>query len=196
MALPWVTVLSVVAGAAPAKQPAWSPGSAYVAKGVCPGECCTYREWSARLPADVVSEVGGKTVVARLKKDERFGAQTGEVHSTAARATVTREKAMENPVKGSPKKTVKPGAAVWLLSPRGEGYFDVWIDGFLYLEQVLFVDPQFCTQHPDDRACWATVDAGHTPGKHRWWVKVKTKAGVVGWVDNTDDVLTGYDACG
>lgn len=56
------------------------PPSVYIAKGVRPFECCTYREWSVLKEVDLVDKPMGTKVVARFSPGEKVQGLTGEVH--------------------------------------------------------------------------------------------------------------------
>src|SRR5262245_55806871 len=68
--------------------PAWAqataparPAEPYIDRGVCPFECCTYREWHAVNTIGVhASPRPGAVIVARLSPTAPFDALTGEVH--------------------------------------------------------------------------------------------------------------------
>jgi hypothetical protein len=166
-------------------------GAVYVDRGVCPGECCTYREWSALRPTSVVAAPGSTEVKATIARGEKVAALTGEVHTTPIPARVLQEKTL-----GKGKK-VAVGDTVWVLTALGEGMAKIWVNGKVVEGEALFVYEEDCHRAApaDVELCWAVSDA--TPGKRDpWWVKVRTAGGVEGWVDNTEDPLTGFDACG
>ncbi|MEW5740911.1 MAG: hypothetical protein AB1938_18470 [Myxococcota bacterium] len=121
------------------------------------------------------------------------------MHVVPLRACVAREYALESPPSSSEKApTLKPGTVFWVLAPIGEGYATVWLEDKLYVGEILCLDPT--SKH--EASCWAHIDDGDPPRaferwrNHRWWVHVRTGKGLSGWVDNTEGVLTGFDACG
>ena len=121
--------------------------------------------------------------------DAKVDVVTGEVHATPIPGKVLVEHTTEG-------VTVHPGDVVWVLTFTGEGYAKVWENGKIVSDYALFVSAEECRTEPakDPETCWAAADPREfTPDP--WWVKVKVP-GLEGWVDNTHDVLTGFDACG
>ena len=147
--------------AAQMSAPSKEPPRIYVDKGACPFECCTYREWVALKNADLVETPNGKKVVGSIKKGEKVLALTGEVRSRPVKA-VTHD--------GYPEVGVKAGEIVYVIDYVGEGYWKIWHDG--KIDQI------------------QDLPGGVSP-KTRWWVKLKTATGVVGWIEerrNFDNV--------
>ncbi len=179
-------------GKAPAP---WKPGTPFIDRGACPGECCTYREWTSLQPFDLVAAPGSTKVVGRVAAKEKVTAETGEVHVTGAKATVVRERELESRPKGKQAKSkVKPGDVVWVLTPVGEGYSVVWIDGLFYLEETWFIDASSCSGPAARPECWAKLDAPEKRPAYAWWVRLRTAKGVTGWTRH-EGQLTGSDAC-
>ena len=68
------------------------------------------------------------------------------------------------------------------------------MNGRVFDCEIGFAYDEACTADaPATGQCWAW--AAHRPGAQTWWVKVKTDQGVVGWVDDSKGVLTGFDGC-
>lgn len=181
--------------------PESTPGKVYVEKGTCPGECCTYREWTATADVEILADPGATRVVGHIRKGEKVTAETGEVHVVPLRSCAMRAHTLESSAAGaSSKTTLAPGDVFWVLSPVGEGYATIWFNGKLHTESAMFIFDETCAAKPGGEDCWAKVHAPPSAvddwRRHRWWVRIRTSQGVVGWVDNTTDVLTGFDACG
>ncbi len=140
-----------------------APPVPYVAKGACPFECCTYRDWTALQPITLYNRPDGKTVVGALRKGEVVKALTGEIHSIPVRATAEKD---------HPEAGIKAGEAFYVLHYVGEGVWSVWRNG---------------------RAAELETYAGPPP-KTTWWVKVRTRAGVVGWAVSNRN-FGNQDAC-
>jgi hypothetical protein len=72
----------------------------------------------------------------------------------------------------------------------------VWHDGGVFDAEILFAwdDEGECADGEPAAMCWADTEEG--PGEQTWWVKVTRGDGTTGWVDNTADVLKGFDGCG
>ncbi len=182
---PVVAPAPAVATPAPAEVASGDrPPAVVVQRGICPGECCTYREWTATAPVDVVDAPGGARVVARLATGEAVAALTGEVHATPRPARVRVARAV-----GEERVPVTVGQRIWTLAPVGEGIAFLWIDGRIVQDE----GPLSAEDCPD---CWVAFEPGVEWGQDPWWVQVRTAGGATGWVDNTRDVLTGFDACG
>ena len=183
------------AGQAKHKASGWQPGTLFIDKGRCPGECCTYREWTALEAFELVTAPGSKKVVGRVASQERVVALTGEVHVTGARATVVREYELESrPVGKKAKRRVKPGDVVWVLTTVGEGYAVLWIDGLFYQEEAWFIDPSNCSGANDRPECFAKLDDPAKPPRSTWWVRLRTAKGLTGWAKH-EGQLTDSDAC-
>ena len=87
--------------------------------------------------------------------------------------------------RGHGEPTAQLGAAgeiVWLLESVGEGYVRVWRDGMVF--------------DVDSPESWSDPVGAPVDDDFHWWVRVRTKPGVVGWFDNTHDLFMGFDGCG
>lgn len=128
-----------------------APPSPYIAKGVCPFECCQYRDWTALQAITLYDKPNGKAIGA-LKKGEIVKALTGEVHSKPLRVVTAHE---------HPEAKIKPGETIYILHYTGEGFWSVWHNG-----RVVEVE-NFSEEGPYP--------------KETWWVKLRTHAGIIGW---------------
>lgn len=167
-----------------------APPDPYVAEGACPGECCTYRRVVARVEATLHAAPKGREV-GTIAAGEEVDALTGEVHLHPTAATVKRAHTLESE---DGDEEVKPGDRIWLLDTMGEGWGHVWHDGGVFAAEVLFALVDDCDDGEPAEMCWAKVEG--EPTDQTWWVKVERADGTTGWVDNTDDALKGFDACG
>ncbi len=140
-----------------------APPTPYIAKGGCPFECCTYRDWTALKPIKLYDRPNGNTVVGALKKGEIVKALTGEIHSIPVRA-----KASED----HPEAGIKTDDVFYVLHYVGEGVWSVWHKG---------------------RVAQLEIYSGKVP-KTTWWVKVRTRAGIIGWAVS-DRNFGNQDAC-
>lgn len=159
-----------------------APPANYENWGVCPFECCTYREWTA--DDDVPVHQGrsdASPVVFHLRRDESFDAVTGVVVTERAAAVTIDAPVREGYAKGSdaPQLDLKKGNTVYLLSPVGEGNWLFWYRGKVYLSGDA-LSPAIAPQE-------ASV-------KMRWWKLVRNHAGVTGWTSS--DKFKNADACG
>lgn len=164
---------------------AWAqktPPLPYESWGVCPFECCTYREWTAR--ADIPVHQGRSEqspVLFHLRPDEKLDAVTGVVVTKRA-ATVIIDKAVRDGyVNGDehPRLSFRSGDRVYALAPLGEGTYLFWYQGKVYRSGL------------DLGAL--TLAAGKEL-RMTWWKQVKNKAGKIGWT--ASEHFSNADACG
>ncbi len=144
-----------------------NPPEVYVDPGACPFECCVYREWGVLQDVELVDSPGGLKVVGEALAGEKVQAITGEVH------TIPLEFTLPEDFELSDRYDLQPGDRVFLLTYIGEGYWKLWHEGKV-VSGVEIDDPP----RPESR----------------WWVRVRTAAGVTGWTlsgGNFDD----RDAC-
>jgi len=143
-----------------------APPNPYIDKGACPFECCTYREWAARQEITLVDSPNGKKRVARIHKGEKVRALTGEVHSIPMRVVAQMDDL---------DAKVKRGEVIYILHYVGEGAWQARHNGELVVIENF-------------------SDKGPFP-QSTWWVKVKTKSGIVGWTISHGN-FSNQDACG
>jgi len=165
--LPHVGLLLVLTTNLAFSQQRSVPPKVYVSKGACPFECCTYRNWTARLSLSLLDQPGGR-FIARIGDGEQVLAMTGEVHAKPLRFRVTRD--------GSYDDGVPTGSIVYLLHPVGEGFWLVWFQGKAVRINPGSVGPVF---------------------SYQWWAKVKTRSSQIGWVlmSAKDLAFNKVDAC-
>ena len=158
------------------------PPNPYESWGVCPFECCTYREWTADAEIPVHEKRSAQSrILYRLHAGERVDALTGVV--------VTRNPApihVDHAVKDGftdasdrPRLSFKPGDVVYMLAPLGEGFYLFWYQGKVY-------------RSGSELAALPGVE-----GKRMtltWWKQVRNKAGKTGWTRS--DRFQNTDACG
>lgn len=107
-----------------------------------------------------------RKIVGHVHKTEKVQALTGEVHSVPLRAVAKYDDA---------EVGVKAGDVIYILHYSGEGYWAAWHNGRV----VGLQDFSEKGPHP----------------KSTWWVKLKTKAGGVGWTTSHRN-FSNQDACG
>lgn len=175
--LPLALILSSVPVAAQEKPPI--PHEEW---GVCPFECCTYREWTAEAEIPVhQSRSENSPVIFRLRDGEKADALTGVVVTTRTGVVKLSKPAQFGYIKGSdqPQLSLPAGSTVYPLSFLGEGAYLFWYHGKVY----------------DSGAMMATefFQPGGSP-ETVWWKKVRNKAGKTGW--SSSDKFGNADACG
>lgn len=173
---------SLFTSVAPSAQAGNQPPPNYENWGVCPFECCTYREWTAsdNIPVYATRKAGA-ALAFRLHPDEKVTALTGVVITEKA-ARVRIDRAMQDGYidgKGEPQLALKPGDIVYLLAPLGEGAFLFWYQGKVYHSSV-------------ELGAIPTVAAERA--RMVWWKQIRNSAGKQGWTRS--DKFGNADACG
>jgi hypothetical protein len=164
---------------------AGEPPNIYIDKGACPFECCTYGQWTAREKVVLFDQINGKKLTREIIKDEQVTAITGEVHSRPIKAHVTHVD------KSDEEQGIHVGDIIYILHYLGEGAVKFWHAGEAKdgsMDLVYEIDN-------------SSESGGQPPV---WWVKIRTKDGLVAWVKNPDrkskgaDLLPfqGTDGCG
>jgi hypothetical protein len=167
------------------------PADNYVAKGVCPGECCRYGNWTVLEDTDLVSRPGSSRVVGRARKGSRAVGLTGEVHLTPEPVVVLA--APEPPMGVLTADELPKNSIAFILDYTGEGYSHVYTRGKVVEVLTHLSYAKYCYRLSEH--CW-----GETlfPSKERkepiWWVKVRLPNGIVGWTEKTNN-FGGQDAC-
>ena len=136
--------------------PAFAGPKIYIAKGACPFEYCTYRQWSVLAGTVLFNQPQGTQPVAKISKGQWVTAITGEVHLVPAPMKVVFEHGRFH-----------VGDQAYLLTNEGEGVMKVWLNGVISEEDVWFVgDPKWqdwgnaggrrsTCAHPR-KECWGT----------------------------------------
>ena len=158
------------------------PPAPYENWGVCPFECCTYREWTADDDVPVHAKRSDTSpVVFQLRQHERFDALTGVVVTEKPGVVRIDKPVQDGYIDGNdqPQLSLNPGDVVYLLAPLGEGSYLFWYQGKVYRSGI-------------DMAALPGVDG--IGAKMTWWKKVKNKAGKTGWTRS--DKFSHADACG
>ena len=158
------------------------PPTPYENWGVCPFECCTYRDWVADddIP---VHERRSETsaIIFRLRPQEHVKALTGVVVTEKPGVVRIDRPVQDGYVDGTdkPQLSLKRGDVVYMLSPLGEGAYLFWYQGKVYHSGI-------------DLAAMPGVDGG--AARMTWWKQVKNRAGKKGWT--TSNKFSNADACG
>jgi len=169
-------------GGCPAAKAQEQPPANYENWGVCPFECCEYRDWTASADIPVHESRSDKSpVVFKLHAQEKLHALTGVVVTEKAGIVRINKAVQDGYVKGSatPQLTFKAGDIVYMLTPLGEGSYLFWYRGKVYTSSI-------------ELAAMPGVD-----GKDAimtWWKQVENKAGKRGWT--TSNNFGNADACG
>lgn len=175
-------VTSLLIASSPHAQAQEKPPANMENWGVCPFECCTYREWTAEDEIPVHQGRNEKSAITfRLRRNEHVVALTGVVVTERAGAVRIDRPVQDGYLEGSdkPQLSLKPGDTIYLLSPLGEGAFLFWYHGKVYRSST-------------DLASMPGIGAAEA--RMVWWKQVKNKAGKKGWT--LSDKFSNADACG
>jgi hypothetical protein len=170
--------------------PATGPPEPYVDRGVCPFECCTYRDWTALAPITAYTEPrAGSPMAFRIARGEQVRALTGDVHFARVGMVVVRRPVVVHTETGD---SVSLGAAdtAYVLSPLGEGVYHIWVRGRV-VDAMFFWDDRNTYPRPKGE----TAVLVREPVKV-WWVKVRAAGGPEGWIRMDRARVEGADACG
>lgn len=143
--------------------------------GVCPGEYCGYREWTARKPAVVYDTWESKRQqIAGIVAGEKVVARTGLV--LTVRAGVIR---MDLDL---PERNLKAGDTILTYAYSGEGFSAAWVNGkYEPLYDISFA------RWPDGTGCGGAHCAATyiDLGEKIWWAQVELSSGKTGWINMT-----------
>ena len=159
-----------------------TPPNPYESWGVCPFECCTYRQWTSDAEIPVHKERSERSLVLfRLQRDERVDALTGVVVTENPAAIKIDRPVRDGFIDGDdqPRLAFKPGDVVYMLTPLGEGSYLFWYQGKVYHSGI-------------NLAAMPGVDGKGM--KLTWWKQVRNSSGETGWT--TSDHFRNVDACG
>lgn len=160
-----------------------TPPATVESPGVCPFECCTFREWTADKDVPVYATRDEQSrVVFHVRPDEAVDGLTGVVVTEHPAAIVIDHALRDGYVKGNgePQLSLRPGDTAYLLTPLGEGAYLFWYKGKVY------------EAHGHEMQSLGGVDGkGMTL---TWWQQVRNKAGQTGWA--RDGQFRNIDACG
>jgi hypothetical protein len=155
------------------------PKVPFIQHDICPFECCQYGRWIARTELAVYkSENSSELADFTIKPHEEFTAISGDVHIVKF-GVVTLEKSFNGFNKGD---------KVYVLSYRGEGIYDLWYGGKIFESNDLFWTNGIMKQAPEII----------------WWVLVKKKNGMQGWLMlrnisergfQIEEKIDGMDSC-
>lgn len=144
--------------------------------GACPGEGCTYGDWTARRPVVVYDTWKEKRHrVAKLSRGDKVVALNGVL--------ITFKPGIIRIKRDLPKYQLKRGDTILTYAYRGEGDSAVWFKGRYYYS----FDISF-TRWPDGSGCSdASCEGSYVDmGKKSCWAEVALKSGQMGWVVDVD----------
>ncbi|WP_061941962.1 hypothetical protein [Collimonas pratensis] len=159
-----------------------TPPPNYESWGVCPFECCTYREWTADGEIAVHQDRNEKSaVVFQLRSGQPVDGVNGVVVAEKPGVIIVDRAIRDGYIKGSdqPQLSLSAGDVVYVVSPLGEGSYLFWYEGKIY-------------QSGNNLAGMPGVDG--RAAKMTWWKQVRNKSGKSGWT--ASDKFKNVDACG
>ena len=127
--------------------------------GVCPLQCCRYREWTVNKSTPIKADRSDKSsIVFTAKKNEKVKGLTGVVIiAEAGQAKLLKPLLLNG-------ERVKKGELVHLLTPLGKNNYKIWYRG----KRV---------KDFNDMSHLEVI----RPPQSIWWVKVKNEKGQTGW---------------
>lgn len=144
------------------------PPEVYTDEDHCPGEGCTYGEWTSRYDLTVFKEPRSPEKVGKLSAGESFTAITGNVYTEPLEVIVAEPLTVYDEA-GS--LTLEPGRRYFVLSYIGEGHSKIWVNGRILIS----------SGSPDNPS-------------QEWWVKIRSRKGLKGWIWYTGDTeISGAD---
>ena len=156
------------------------PPENYVAKAVCPFECCRYGDWSVLADTNLFAAPTSQRIVGKAAKGTRVLALTGEVHLKPEPVVALFDV-------GIPKDPI-----AFVLDYGGEGYAHVYSQGKIV--DIFVGTADYCFRLSE--SCWGETLVPSTARRPQvWWVKVKLANGQTGWTNKTDH-FGNNDACG
>jgi hypothetical protein len=161
------------------------PSNPYVARDVCPFECCTYRTWSVQGSTPLFDKPESDTQIAHLDEGDTVEALTGNVYLQPKPVGVVHDLKLDR------ETTVPAGEIVFILDYMGEGYSRIFYRGKTYSTSTYFLRSR-CPR-PNGR-CWGEF-LTHDTARHDWWVKLRTPEGLTAWT-NRLNLFGNMDACG
>jgi hypothetical protein len=152
------------------------PAVPFIEYNICPFECCQYGKWvsESRLTA-YRNEGDTGTTTFSINAKEEFTAIRGNVHILQTGMAKIKETT----------GVLQKNDTLYILSYKGEGYYDIWYHGNVYQNAYGFWQ--------DDEK-WLIREA-----VTEWWIYVKTKSGKYGWLRRnakSKEHIEGADACG
>jgi hypothetical protein len=180
------------------------PPMPYLDFGACPFECCTYRDWIARAPAQAFDSHGqvpsSQQPAFRIAKGETVTGMSGVVITTTAGVVrITKPLTLDVDSERFPRSreqvAVRPGDRLYLLTAKGEGFMSGWFKGRVLesFDATTFAAAGDCQKRK--QGCDGVIERQPVS---EWWSRVRNSAGKIGWVLIPRRALSfdKMDACG
>ena len=143
---------------------------------VCPLADCIFGRWTATAPHAAYAREGQPGPIAfRLRAGERFTALTGNLHVQRPAKLRVAETFVWPPFSKNPFDRYTRGSVLWVMSPRGGRWSDVWYRGRRRTISASI-----------GRVSWFMPGRDQLqelePGVWTWWVKVQRADKRQGWL--------------
>lgn len=168
------------------------PPEHYVARDVCPFECCVYRSWSIHGSVTVYDQPRGDTIIARVDEGDTVRGLTGNVYLKPRPVGVREPMTLDRGRRSSRSIRAEPGDVLFLLDYVGEGYSHAWYRGDTYT--VSSHTFQNHCPRPNDRCRGEYLFPDGDEYDQDWWVKIRLNDGTVGWTNEVEP-FGNLDAC-
>lgn len=142
----------------------------------CPSDCCSYGEWTARLPIEVQTGVAIPPTVFTLAANEPVIGMSGVVVTRKAGVLKVLQPFDLDP--GNPVRAT-PGDLIYVLHPLAQGRHLLWFKGATHSDTLAAAAVE------DQPRAGAFVQVIASP-EVEWWLKVKNRKGLIGWTKETE----------
>jgi len=159
----------------------------YIAKGACPFECCTYRDWYSKKEIPIYEHPSEDSKIIKvISKNTQVTALTGEVQLNPAKFVFNK-----NHWHG-----YKPNDVIYILNDLGEGEYQVWTG--TKLSGAVYFGPNYKLEDIDCNDKWKPINCSGKliePLRSTWWTNIELEYGISGWTNKARD-FSNIDACG
>ena len=167
----------------------------YIDQGACPFECCQYAQWIANKTSKLRDEPNASAIftqtVAKGDKVQALGGHVATIRAGQVKILHPIDSIIFTQLADKTtqriEKHLDAGMLLDSLHYEGEGSCAYWVDGrkvslgVYCLMQGIFPIPENYTVLSEPQT--------------EWWIKIRTKAGNIGWSNRAED-FENKDACG
>jgi hypothetical protein len=169
-----------------------APKTPYFDWNACPFECCTYQDWIATDAIEIHrSRSEASPTAFHLSPGETVRGLTGVVVTTRLGiARILKPTTFgDSEDSNAPDLSLQPGDTLYLLHDLGEGDELFWYRGYVYFGEI-----DMRAVGTKSKSSTEELSVLSAP-EAEWWVKVRNKAGRIGWTNKTDS-FENMDSCG
>jgi hypothetical protein len=151
-------------------------GRPYIELGVCEGECCTLGPFRATDRIPVFSNPGTPTtIVGWLAPGDTVRPSEGNLHWKQVGGVLVLRSLNYEVMDDTTVGQLQAGDTIPVLSYSGEGYVNIWHKGEKRLVMSFWDDGrQRPAANPEGRLV--------VRGKSLWWLRIRTRSAVQGWI--------------